>query len=206
MNTQQTEGQQTPLRLPPEIENAPGIEAPPTVTAMIEPVPAPSLEAHHGEFATFHEGYVRHYIQLADTKAGVGFSVVSGVLAYLLSKDAVRDIVLHPAFTASFGVVVATILFLIASAICAFLVIAPRLRSSPGDSGLVFFGDVAHRTSGDEYVGDIAPRSESDLTAARLQHCYDVAKVCARKYDLLKMSIWLALPGLAIAMLTFLIS
>ncbi|AZI35292.1 hypothetical protein NT2_17_00140 [Caenibius tardaugens NBRC 16725] len=206
MSSQQTEEHQTPILLPPEIENAPGIVAPPTATATIQPVPVSSLEAHHGEFATFHEGYVRHYIQLADAKAGVGFGVISGVLAYLLGKDAVREILWHPALSAKFGITATAILFLIVSAICAFLVIAPRLRSSPGDAGLVFFGDVGGRASGDEYVSDIASRSDSDLTAARLRHCFDVARVCTRKYALLKKSIWLALPGLALAMVTFLIS
>jgi hypothetical protein len=205
MSSQQTEEHQTPILIPPEIENAPGIVAPPPLTATMKPVPISPLAAHHSEFATFHEGYVRHYIQLADAKAGVGFGILSGVLAYLLGKDAVRDALLHPALTAKFGITLIALLFLIASAMSAFLVIAPRLGSSAGDAGLVFFGDVAGRTSGDEYVSDIGSRSESDLTAARLRHCFDVATVCARKYALLKKSIWLALPGLALAWVAFLI-
>jgi hypothetical protein len=205
MSSQQTEEHQTPILLPPEIENAPGIVAPPTATATIEPVPASPLEAHHSEFATFHEGYVRHYIQLADAKAGVGFGMISGVLVYLLGKDTVRDVLLHPALTAKFGITLMAVLFLIASAMSAFLVIAPRLASSPGDAGLVFFGDVAGRASGDEYVSEVASRSESDLTASRLRHCFNVARVCTRKYALLKKSIWLALPGLTLAMVAFLI-
>lgn len=203
MSSQQTEEHQTPILVPPEIENAPGIVAPPIATATIEPVPVSPLEAYHSEFATFHEGYVRHYIQLADAKAGVGFGIISGVLAYLLGKDAVRDVLLHPALTAKFGITLIAVLFLIASAMSAFLVIAPRLGSSPGDAGLVFFGDVAGRASGDEYVSDIASRSESDLTAARLRHCFDVARVCTRKYALLKKCIWLALPGLTLALMAF---
>lgn len=204
MSSQQTEEHQAPILIPPEIENAPGIAAPPAVTATIEPVRGSPLEAHHSEFATFHEGYIRHYIQLADTKAGVGFGIVSGVLAYLLGKNAVRDVLLHPALTAKFGITLVAVLFLSASATCAFLVIAPRLGSPRGDAGLVFFGDVAGRASGDEHVSDIASRSESDLTAARLRHCFDVARVCTRKYALLKKSIWLALPGLILALVAFL--
>lgn len=206
MSGQQTEEHQTPILLPPEIESAPGIVAPPTVTATIEPVPVSPLEAHHSEFATFHESYVRHYIQLADAKASVGFGIISGVLAYLLSNDAVRDVLLHPACTAKFGITLIAVLFLIASAMSAFLVIAPRLSSSPGDAGLVFFGDVAGRASGAEYVSDIASRSKPELTVAQLQHCFDVARVCTRKYALLKKSIWLALPGLTLALVAFLIS
>lgn len=205
MSSQQTEEHQTPILVPPEIENAPGIMAPPTANASIKPVPVSPLEAHHIEFATFHEGYVRHYIQLADTKAGVGFGIISGVLAYLLGKDAVRDVLLHPAITVKFGITLIAVLFLIASGISAFLVIAPRLGSSPGNAELVFFGNVAGRASGDEYVSDIASRSKSDLAAARLRHCFDVARVCTRKYSLLKQSIWLALPGLTLALVAFLI-
>ena len=205
MSTQRAEEHQTPILLPPEIENAPGMAAPPTAAVTIEPVPMLALEGYHSEFATFHEGYVRHYIQLVDAKAGVGFGIIAGVLAYLLGKDAVRNILLHPALSARFGFTFAAIFFLIASATCAFLVIAPRLRSSPGEAGLIFFGDVAERASDDEYVSDIASRSQSDLTVARLRHCYDVASVCSRKYALLKKSIWLALPGLALAMTMFLL-
>lgn len=206
MSTQQAGGHQTQAKLPPEIENAPSIVAPPIATATIEPVPVSTLEEHHSEFATFHEGYVRHYIQLADAKAGVGLGVISGVLAYLFVKDTVQNTLLHPALTPRFGITLAAILFLIGSGACAFLVIAPRLRSSPGHAGLVFFGDVADRATGDEYVSEIASRSQSDLTAARLRHCFDVARICARKYTLLKKSIWLALPGLALAMVTFLLT
>lgn len=205
MSSQQAEEHQTPILLPLEIENAPGIVAPPTATATIEPVRASPLQPHHSEFATFHEGYIRHYIQLADAKAGVGFGIISGVLAYLLGKDAVRDVVLRPALTAKFGITVIAILFLIASTVSAFLVIAPRLSSSPRDAGLVFFGDVAGRASGDEYVSEIASRSKPDLIAARLRHCFDVARVCTRKYALLKKSIWLALPGITLALVALVI-
>lgn len=204
MSTQQPEGHQTPVILPPEIENAPGIAAPPIMTGMIEHVPLVAIDVCHGEFATFHEEYLRHYIQLADTKAGVGFALLTGVLAYTLSRDTVRDTLIYPAFSFDFGLAVSATLLLIASAMCSFLVIAPRLRSSAGDAGLVFFGDVARRASAKEYVSDVALLSEADLTTARLQHCYDVARVCTQKYALLKKSIWLALPALAVAMMTFL--
>jgi hypothetical protein len=89
----------------------------------------------------------------------------------------------------------ATMLLLVISAACSFLVIAPRLTSSI-DEGIVYFGAVARRKSADEYVRDISSKSENDLTEARLKHCYDISGICARKYKYLRNAIWFGLPGL----------
>jgi hypothetical protein len=197
MSTQQPEDHPSPVPIPPEIASAPVIERPSASPATVEHVPETALQEHHAEFASFHEEYVRHYIQFADTKAGVGFSVISAVLAFLIGKPEVQKLLLQPAWTANFGITVSSLLFLLASAICAFLVIAPRLASSPSE-GIVFFGAVAKRSSSDDYIGDIASRSAAELAAARLRHSYDISKICTRKYALLKKAIWLALPGLAL--------
>lgn len=199
MSTQQPEDQRSPVPVPSEIANAPAIEPPSASGGTVEHVPEVALHAHHAEFASFHEEYVRHYIQFADAKAGVGFSLISAVLVFLISKDQVRALILHPALTAYFGITVFALFFLLASAICTFLVIAPRLGSSP-DGGIVFFGAVAKRSSGDEFIRDIANRSAAELTAARLRHSFAISRICTRKYGLLKKAIWLALPGLALAL------
>lgn len=199
MSTQQSEDQRSPVPVPSEIANAPAIEPPSASGGTVEHVPEVALNAHHAEFASFHEEYVRHYIQFADAKAGIAFSIISAVLAFLVSKDEVRALILCPAFTAHFGITLSALLFLLASALCAFLVIAPRLSSS-SDEGIVFFSAVAKRSSGDEFIRDIANRSASELAAARLRHSYDISRICARKYGLLKKAIWLALPGLALAL------
>ncbi|MEJ7925992.1 Pycsar system effector family protein [Sphingobium sp. AN641] len=205
MSKQHTENDAASAALvPPEIGNAPRLEPPPSSMPSLEPMPTNGLDLHHAEFASFHEDYVRHYIALADTKAGVCFGVMSAVVGYLVSQDKVQAFIVAPACTAQFGIVASALLFLIVAAGCAFAVIAPRLDSVTGES-IVFFGAVAKRKSGDDYIREIAARSESEMTAIRLKHCFDVSKVCSRKYAFLKAAIWLALPGLALALLATLI-
>ena len=169
-----------------------------------EPTPTSGVEAHHGEFASFHEQYVRHYIQLADAKAGLCFGLISAVLGYLVNQNEVQSLILKPSFTAEFGIALIALLFLLAAAAAAFAVIAPRLSSLTGE-GIVFFSAVAKRASGNDYVADVASHSPAELTALRLKHCFDTSKVCDRKYRLLKAAIWLALPGLGLALVTLLL-
>lgn len=204
MSSQQPESESASAQIPPEIGQAPRLDAAPAAEPSLEPTPTSGLEAHHGEFASFHEQYVRHYIQLADAKAGLSFGLISAVLGYLVSKDEIQTLILEPACSAQFGVAAITILLLLAAAACAFAVIAPRL-SSPTGEGIVFFGAVAQRASGNDYVADVASRSPAELTALRLKHCFDTSKVCDRKYGLLKAAIWLALPGLFFALATVLL-
>jgi hypothetical protein len=204
MSSQQPDRAQAATQVPPEIGQAPHLNAAPAAEPSLEPTPTIGLKAHHSEFASFHEQYVRHYIQLADAKAGVCFGLISAVLGYLVSKDEVQTLILKPSYTAKFGITAIAMLFLLAAAACAFAVIAPRL-SSPTGEGFIFFGAVARRASGDDYVVDVASRSTAELTALRLKHCFDTPKVCDRKYGLLKAAIWLALPGLGLALVALLL-
>jgi hypothetical protein len=84
------------------------------------------------------------------------------------------------------------------SAVYALLVVLPRLTHS--GEGIVFFGAVSKYQSSDAYADEIAKRSASDLTEARVKHSFDVAKVCTRKYDMLRRSMWLLAVGLIAAL------
>jgi hypothetical protein len=204
MSSQQSDREQAVTQVPPEIGQAPHLNAAPPAEPSLEPTPTSGLESHHDEFASFHEQYVRHYIQLADAKAGVCFGLISAVLGYLVSNDEVQTLILKPSCTAKFGITAIAMLLLLTAGAYAFAVIAPRL-SSPSGEGLVFFGAVARRASGNDYVMDVASRSPAELTALRLKHCFDTSKVCDRKYGFLKVAIWLALPGLGLALATLLL-
>lgn len=204
MSSQQTDRERAAAQFPRELVEAPDFNAALATDTSLEPTPINGLEPHHGEFASFHEQYVRHYIQLADAKAGLCFSLISAVLGYLVSKNEVQMVILNPSCTAKFSVVAVAMLLLLASAICAFAVIAPRL-SSPTGEGIVFFGAVAKQASGNEYVAEVASRSQAELAALRLKHCFDTSTVCDRKYALLKAAIWLALPALALALVSLLL-
>ena len=113
--------------------------------------PAPLGETEL-EFATFHEGYVSRYIQLADAKAGTALVVTAGTLGYFLGQDAFvaalrlqGPSILRPLAYAS-GALLAL------SAIMAFATIAPR--GSKAGTGLVYWNDVAARTK-ERFIEDV---------------------------------------------------
>lgn len=189
--------QDVPITEPiaPEIQQAPTIGVPVEGAGTLTPTRSNDLKAFHGEFAEFHEGYVRHYIALADTKAGFSFGIVSAILAHHLSDDKTRRLLIPPTGEVTFWISLASVLLLLVSAYFSFLVIAPRL-TAPSGEGIVFFGSVATRSDASNYVGELARLSESELTSARLKHCYDISRVCASKYDRLKKAIWSGFPGL----------
>lgn len=205
MTVQQVEqGKEPASVLPTALQDAPRIEAAPAGASTLVPAPSAAIEPYHADFAEFHEGYVRHYIQFADTKAGVCFAVISAVLDYLVSKDEVQKLILEPEWSFPFEISAAALVVLLVSAAFSFAVIAPRLGSKSAE-GIVFFGAVAGKETSEAFVLDVATSSEPALTTARLKHCYDTSKICARKYLLLRVAIWSAMPGLILALVTLLI-
>lgn len=205
MTVQQVEqGKEPASVLPTALQNAPRIEAAPAAASTLVPTPPAVIEPYHVEFAEFHEDYVRHYIQFADAKAGACFTVISAVLGYLVSKDEIQKLILEPAWNFRFEVAAAALVVLLVSAAFSFAIIAPRLGSKSAE-GIVFFGAVADRESSEAFIMDVAASSEAGLTTARLKHCFDISKICARKYLLLRAAIWSAMPGLALALAALLL-
>jgi Family of unknown function (DUF5706) len=173
-----------------------GLGPPPSPRpAEIAVVAGDNLTPAHAEFANFHEGYVRHYIALADSKATLALGVTAGLLTYLFSQPKFHDLIVSPVWKALFVQALISSTFLALSTACAALVIAPRL-SSTGEE-IVFFGSVAKYASSDSYVKQIARRNDAELTAARIQHCYEISNVCVRKYDMLRRAIWFGCLGVA---------
>lgn len=166
----------TPIKVPPELETNQS---------------SPTLKKHHTEFASFEEAYIARYIALADTKASFVFAGASAVLVYLFNKDEIRAIAKNPAWSPSCVLLYIGIWFLIIAAVYAFATIMPRLTTS-GD-GVVYFGSVASHSSARDYRSAVASMSESDFSTARITHCYDLARVCQRKYAALRRAM-MSLP------------
>lgn len=163
------------------------------------PPTSPQVHEFHEEFASFEEGYVRSYVALADTKAAWTFTVASGLLAYLFSKDVARQTLLNAEWSPSHLTLLGGVILLILSAFYSSRVVAPRLQS-PSHEGIVFFGAVANQPDAQSYVNAVRGYDRQALTEARLKHCYDVAKICQTKYSLLRKAIWFGLPGLVLAL------
>lgn len=164
--------------------------------AVLLPESSPSADSSYGEFVSFHEDYTRHYIALADAKATVVFGVAVGLLAYLYSNADFLQMVLHPTLSWRGVLPVLCSILLGLSAISSALVILPRLGASE-KRGIVFFGDVAGYASADEYLKAVRRFTSDELVSARLRHAYDTAKVCKRKYIVLRWAIYLCFLGVA---------
>jgi hypothetical protein len=162
----------------------------------IAAVETPTLADYHADFANFEEGYIRHYISLADTKAGLAFGANVGLLSFLLNHATFKATIVKPAFTVSYVEGVLAAVFLLLSLACAILVVAPRRAHS--NEGFVFFDSVSAHPSASAYLDRVSKAEKSTLTEARLKHCYDVAKACSRKYDMLRRAIWFGVTGLVL--------
>jgi len=186
--------QSTSAQVPPEIQAAGRISSPSSGSPELVQTPPLQLEATHGNFAEFHQGYVSHYIELADTKASWAFAIAGGAIAYIVGNSSLQTAV-HTGGWPILILSITAISLLLVSATCSFLVIAPRLANTPGE-GVVYFGAVSQRASADQYVESIAAKNESQLIEARLKHCYDISKVCTQKYEYLRKAILTGIPAL----------
>jgi len=193
-DSQQRKGETPTGNVPPEIQSAPRIATPTPRSGEVVSTGAPQLDEAHSAFAEFHQSYVTGYIQFADTKAGWAFALASGLIAYIFSNEKFSKILFHPVFTLSSLLLSGTTVLLILSAALSFLVIVPRFKSS--GEGLVYFGAVAKKRAANDYIQEIASAGESALTEARLKHSYDISRICAQKYKLLRAAFWLGALGL----------
>jgi hypothetical protein len=68
----------------------------------------------------------------------------------------------------------------------AFSVIVPRI----GDAGgIIHFRAVAKQTSAKQFANDVLGTSESEMFEAQIAYCYELARICARKYRWLERSL-----------------
>lgn len=166
MTTQQEE--HTPTEPPPVIEVRPLLGAGDLSEADSVPFHSVIFNDAHTDFASFQEGYVRHYIALADTKAGVIFTFVAGIIGYHLVNKGFLESISSPSFTIGYCVPAFALLLLGVVGTLAFLVIAPRL-AAPSHEGFVFFAAVASRRSSEQYVREVSALTIKELTSARLR-------------------------------------
>jgi hypothetical protein len=196
MNTEQTKQPEAIASVPSELADTPKLGVPNAHEGVLEVAAASNLQAHHLKFADFHEAYVARYITLADSKATLVFGLMSGLLAYALGNKGNVTILLGNERSVLFWLLLTTVLLLAASAFCSVRVIAPRLFNSAA-KGLVFFGAVANYPKAKDYVDVVARTDENSLTNARLVHCYDLSRVCKRKYLWLRAALWIGFAAIA---------
>ena len=152
----------------------------------------------HAAFAEFQEDYVRHYVSLADTKATIILGLVTTFLTYLTGREKFGDLVLHPGHNWQWPIADVAVALLVGSAVAAFSVIVPR--TARGGERIVYFDTVAKYPSRRDYMDDVCRRSDGELASVRLSHCYDVSRICARKYWWLRWAVWLGVIGIALGL------
>lgn len=147
--------------------------------------------------------YVREFIRIADQKAAFFFAIATALLAFLYNQKLANKWVMPPvewrlpeilSFFATWGLV-------ISAAACMFTVY-PR---TPGSKrGIVFFQAIAEFESAQEYVRDVLAKSSAQLVSAKLTHVHVLAKVCSRKYGILRVAIWAGAIGVLASFLLLL--
>lgn len=189
--------------------------APPTVGPAKETLPAPievssakrdsekgpsgrgareEWSGAHSQFAYFVHLYIRDFIKFADQKAAFILAVASAILAFLVKQGAQKSL-LAPLGNRSFSDWSAFFACLLVSlaALLALLVVLPRLNGK--GSGIVYWGAFLQLGDASAYKAALQPLDENRLVSAILEHCYELAEIADRKYELLKWATWLGALG-----------
>ncbi len=147
--------------------------------------------------------YVREYIQFADQKATFLFTGATALLAFLYTKD-VSARWLKPIMqwnildTISFVAMAA----LAIGVILAVLVVVPRTTGSR--RGFFFWEAIAEYGTGRQYSDEIGNLSPATLVQITAEHCFDLARTCRRKYQILRYAMVAGAIGLVASVAVFL--
>ena len=148
----------------------------------------------HERVANFVHGSLLQNITLADRKAGILFTLVSAALLFLFTR--VPEVI----FSAAGGLWLVVVTLLVLAASLAFSVIFPRQRRH--SENVLFWGGVADWPDRNAYIQAVASMESERITQAKLEYCYDLARICRRKFRLLRY----AMMATAIGLVLFLVS
>jgi hypothetical protein len=169
-------------------------------------VPRPTtVSDYHAKFSEETHNYVREYIRNADQKAAFFFAALTAILAFLNSQNVPSrwlKNVQQWSFIDALGLV--SMLGLAGGAAILLAVVFPRLKGSR--RGLLFFNAIAEYDNSAEYADDVLAQTLDDLIRTKLQHCYDLSKICGAKYHTLRIGFWVGSIGAATALLFLLLA
>jgi len=149
-----------------------------------------------GAFASDIHKYIREYIHNADQKAAFLFAAVAAMLAYLHGKGITKLWLKDPRqWALGEAIACLAVVGLVVGAVGAILVVVPRLKGAA--RGLVFWKSIALFESAKDYASSVSKLEAAELTSARLEHCYELACVCRRKFRGVAVALWCGGVGLA---------
>jgi hypothetical protein len=140
--------------------------------------------------------YIREYIRQADQKATFFFAAATALLTYLYNAD-LLELWFKPTCQWSFLDALSLLALTgLSGSVVAFLsTVFPRIGGTP--KGLLYFGAIAEWDKPEAYVQEFQRQGSKELLNVRLTHVYVLAKICRKKYSILRLGLWSAAIGLA---------
>ena len=150
--------------------------------------------ADQKDFASLVHQYTRDFIKFADQKAAFIFAVASATLAFLVKQGAHKSLLI-PIRDRGFSEWAAFLSCLLVgfSGLLSLLVVLPRLRGR--GEGLIYWKGVVKSGSAPGFVSRVRQLRSGQLTNVVLEHCYEMAEIADRKYELLKWAMWFGAFG-----------
>jgi hypothetical protein len=175
------------LSVPRAQQGTQPVEALPSARTQI---PDESWSDSQIDFAYFVHAYLRDSIKFADQKAAFILAIASGLLAFLVKQGAQRSLLtpLEIRHFSEWSAFFACLLTGLAG-LLSLLVVLPRLGTKTG--GPIYWGGIKQLGSLPDYRATIQGLNKNRIVMAVFDHCYDLAEIADRKFELLKWATWL---------------
>ena len=146
------------------------------------------------KYINYEQGVLQHAISVADAKATFVLTISLGLAVFYLPD--VFALSQHAGSAVAMIMAVVTELALLGSGAAAFFTVLPRITASATDS------DIAWMSTG--FMGSAASfvdRCRGEMSLERLQtdqlnHLFILASICRKKYNGLRLALWLIPAGL----------
>ncbi len=147
------------------------------------------------KFASDVHTYIRQYIQIADQKAAFLFAGVAAMTAFLHGRGITKLWLKDPRlWNLPDAIAFIAVTGLLLGALLAIYVVLPRLGGAA--RGIVFWNAITNFANGKEYASHVQKCDPAELAGAKLEHCYEIASVCQRKYRIVAWALWCGGAGL----------
>jgi len=153
------------------------------------------------DFAKFQHEYIFLNIQAADQKAAILLAIASGLLGYVSSNKSYTSWLATGLLDTQAILAAVASAFLIISAACSLKVIWPNLTGSA--KGLVYWRTVAAFSHAKGFLEKVGSKDDEALTGEILEHNFEAARVCEKKFQWLRAALWAGLIGAAVLFIDF---
>jgi hypothetical protein len=172
----------------------PEIPAVPLSDAAQPGTPVPIADESQARFAEETHRYIREFIRIADRKAAFFFTAATALLAFLYSEEAsVWWRAPIPQWGSRGVISFLAMLLLVIGDVLLLIVVLPSLKGSK--RGIIFFDAIAECETGKDYRDEVVSKNLAELVHTKLQHVWELARLCRQKYRYLTWGCWTAAAG-----------